>query len=71
MIYKNEKKTFAVKVENLLVDDGCGRMIRVLPCIDGSWFEEEEGGQGAALCIGLSWLFVSVEFWFGHVEDLI
>ena len=63
MIFKNKAHTFAIRFDNLLNDE-CGKMIRFLPCIDISWSEFDDN-----ICIGISWLVLSVEFWFGEVEE--
>jgi hypothetical protein len=47
---------FEIKYENLLVGEFAGKMIRFLPCIDIWW--------DRTFVIGVSWLNISVEFWF-------
>lgn len=61
MIWKNKKETFAVRCDNMMKGE-CGKMVRILPCVDFWWDE--------TLCIGISWIFVSFEFWFGDMSEL-
>lgn len=62
MIFKNKNNTVALKIENTISFES-GFFIMLLPTIDifyNNLFE-----------IGFNWLFVSVQFWFGDVKDLI
>jgi hypothetical protein len=63
IIWKNKKQSFALKIENLFTKD-FGKMIRFLPCVD-IWKQTD------IFCLGFSWLFFSIEFWYGDLEDLI
>jgi hypothetical protein len=60
MTFKNRKQTLALQIENTIV--GNGKMIRFLPCIDIFWSEN--------ICIGISWLFLSIDIWIGNVEEI-
>ena len=62
MIWKNKKKTFAIKTEDMTGKNGCRVMIRLLPCFD-LWFDE-------GIVIGLSWLSWEIQFWFMDVGEL-
>lgn len=63
MIWKNKKQTFAIKLEDFASDSEYGIMIRFLPTID-LWID-------TSTALSFSWLWWSLEFWFGDVNDLV
>lgn len=54
-----------IKIENTTSEiDGIGRQVEITPRLSFFW-------DTGAYCLGFGWLFLSIDFWFGDIAEMM